>query len=857
MVAHKTNNSFLIAQYMSRPRIDEIFDQATRCKLVYVIAGAGYGKTQAVHQYIERQPDAIVRWVQLTENDNIGSSYWENLTHNISFDKPNLALKLREFGFPDTLARFKQFAQILKNAKERSHKTFLVLDDFHLINSKQALTFAERCAHLQIPGMCLIIISRKEPEINAVSLFAKGRACIITEDELRFTEGEIAEFLKLRDIPFLPRNISRFYNATKGWAMAIQLLSLVLKRIPDNLDFALDTMKQNIFKLFETEAFNDFPENAQKILIKSALLSDLPLTPLHIVSNDISFILNSPQLTSFIWFNSLTGDYRVHPLYLEFLQGKIYLLSAEETQDTYCQAAQWCSENNFFMDAIKYYAKSCQFKRMLDVLLSYPFKLPYDTCEYLFNIIDSLNSDNRNNTDTDILLLKNLFIPLLLSGMGKYDDAENWCFNNIRILEREDTPFATNLLYTAYSNLAYINIYTCTVTHRYDFQKYLEKAVEYYKESSMPPVNVVGAFAVADIRSFTCLVGKGAELSEFDKFLESTRQAASYIAERSHNMYYGYDDLAACEIAYQKNQLDLSKKNAHQAILKAREKKQYSIEAVAVYFLLRISLHEGNYSLAKEILKQLHGFLDNPDFWSRQLLYDLFSGVFYSQIGLPDMAPSWLVMNDKEANTEVGIPISELAVYVNICIALKKWDQALTVLSNSYPREPQERFAFGELLLSTMTAIVRIRTGDIFGAMEDFKRAYVLSYNGVFEMPFIEAGKNLHPLCVAARKTDCGIPDEWLRMIDRKASVYAKKIAVIRDSYKAEKKIEDAVSLSERELEVLNDLYHGLTREEIAESRYISISTVKKTIESMFLKLDANNVADAIRIAIKNKWLFE
>jgi len=857
MTAHKTKNSLLIAQYMQRPRIDEIFDQATRCRLVYVIAGAGYGKTQAVRQYIDQQPNTVVRWVQLTDGDNICSNFWEHITHNVSFDNPELAVKMRELGFPETLARFKQFTEILKTTELHSQKTFLVLDDFHLTNDKQALTFVERCVHRQVPGICVIIISRKEPEINAVSLFAKGKACIVTEDDLRFTEDEIAEFLKLRDIPFLPKNISRFYDATKGWAIAIQLLSLILKRIPDNLDFALDTMKQNVFKLFETETFNDFPENTQKILIKSALLSDLPLTPLHMVSDDIPHILNYPQLASFIWHDSLTGDYRIHPLYMEFLQSKIHLLSAEETQDTYRQAAQWCSENNFHIDAVRYFAKAHQYERILEELLSYPFKMPPDTCEYYFKIIEGLDQDNEVQNNQSVLLLKSFFIPLLLLGMGRYKEARERSFKVIREWEKSDAPFALNLLCTAYSNLAYIDMYTCTVTHKYNSPKYLKKSVEYYKMSTMPPVKIEGAFAVPDIRSFTCLVGEGAELEEFDRFLDATKQTAFYISETDHNMYYGYEDLVACEIAYQKNQLDLSKKNAHQAILKAREKKQYSIEAVAAYFLLRISLHEGNYSLAKEILKQLHGFLDNSDFWSRQLLYDLFSGVFYSQIGLPDMAPSWLIMNDKEANTEAGIPISELAVYVNICIAFKKYDQALAVLNNSYPREPQERFAFGELLLSMQTAVVRLRTGDVSGAMDEFKRTYALSYNGVFEMPFIEAGKNLHPLCVAARQTDCGIPDEWLRMIDRKASVYAKKTAVIRDSYKAEKKIEDTVSLSERELEVLNDLYHGLTREEIAESRYISISTVKKTIESMFLKLDANNVADAIRIAIKSKWIIE
>ena len=56
-------------------------------------------------------------------------------------------------------------------------------------------------------------------------------------------------------------------------------------------------------------------------------------------------------------------------------------------------------------------------------------------------------------------------------------------------------------------------------------------------------------------------------------------------------------------------------------------------------------------------------------------------------------------------------------------------------------------------------------------------------------------------------------------------------------------------------MEVLNDMYKGLSREEIAENRYLSINTVKKIIQSIFIKLDANNTASAIRIAVKRKIL--
>ena len=201
------NDSPLISNYVPRSRVFQMLEKAARGKLVYVIAGTGYGKTHAVRHYIETQEDAVVRWVQLTDADNITARFWDNIIHGVSFDNPDLAHKLRVFGFPDTLARFKQFVGILRTMEYRAVTNYFVLDDFHLIHSKQALTFAERCAYMQIPGNCVVIISRKEPEINALPLFAKQQVSVITEEELRFTSEETAEFLKQRDITFSAKTL--------------------------------------------------------------------------------------------------------------------------------------------------------------------------------------------------------------------------------------------------------------------------------------------------------------------------------------------------------------------------------------------------------------------------------------------------------------------------------------------------------------------------------------------------------------------------------------------------------------------------------------------------------------------------
>ena len=849
----KIDNSPLTSHYIPRARVDAILDRAARCKLVYVLAGAGFGKTQAVYHYIQAQQDAVVRWLQLTESDNIGSRYWEHLTYNISFDNPDLAVRLREFGFPETSARFKQFVDILKSTEHRSLKTFLVLDDFHLIHSKQALTFAERCAYLQIPGACVIIISRKEPGINAVPLLSRGEVSIITEDDLRYTDNELADLLKQSGVEFHADDVPAFLDATEGWALAVKLLSLVLKRTPQDIGYALDVMRQNVFKLLEIEAFNDFPESTRKEMVKLTLIPDLHLKPREI-ENDSFFTEDASRLASFMWYDSLTGEYRFHPLYMEFLQSKQDILTDEERLDAYRWAAQRCFENNLYMDAMEYLSKSHQYDRMLELLLSYPFKLPYDACEHLLGVLEEIDTDGAGAATRSVLLLKNLFCPLFYIGMGNFEKARELSLSTIKKWGSSDEAIAPYLLYTAYSNLSYIETYTCTLTHEYKFAEHLKRAVEYFNASFVLPVKVEGPFGVADLRAFACLVGEGAALSEFDLFVESARDAALYIDQTYHSMYAGYDELAAGELAFFMNQLDAARININNAVIKAREKKQYSIEMMAQYYLLRMAIHEGDGRLTNEMLRQLNAHLGNADFWNRQLLYDLFAGSFYTHIGLNDMVPSWLALEEKEEVSGIRIPVRELIVGVRYYFAHGMYKQALALLINSSPREPLERFHFGELIFSLLFAVARLNTGDAAGAAADFNKAYGLSLGGVFIMPFIELGKTFRPLAAAvSSQKSLGIPPEWLKSTGRKASIYAKKTAVIMRMIKRERQEDEIATLSEREMKVLKDLSHGLSRDEISAHQYLSRNTVDKVLQSVFIKLNARNSSDALRIAMEHK----
>ncbi len=62
-------------------------------------------------------------------------------------------------------------------------------------------------------------------------------------------------------------------------------------------------------------------------------------------------------------------------------------------------------------------------------------------------------------------------------------------------------------------------------------------------------------------------------------------------------------------------------------------------------------------------------------------------------------------------------------------------------------------------------------------------------------------------------------------------------------------------SLSTREVEILQHLSAGLSNKQIGDICFISPSTVKKHVENIYHKLHISSRAEAVKIAMTNKWL--
>jgi len=164
----------------------------------------------------------------------------------------------------------------------------------------------------------------------------------------------------------------------------------------------------------------------------------------------------------------------------------------------------------------------------------------------------------------------------------------------------------------------------------------------------------------------------------------------------------------------------------------------------------------------------------------------------------------------------------------------------------------RESYLYGRVEMLAMEACIHYKMKDNQQALASLEEAYKTASPNNILMPFIELGKDMRTLTAFALKKHDVIPKLWLETVNRKSGSYAKRLAHVITKYRQANSIAD-ISISAREAEILTDLSHGLSRSEIAANRNLSINTVKMVINNVYMKLGAENLADAIRIAAERK----
>ena len=830
------------SDYLDRPRINKLFEIAMNYPLVTIYAGSGYGKTRALFSFL-KDYDAHTSWLQLSERDNIPSRYWENYAHMVSLSFPEAAERILQIGFPETEEALMQFSAMIREASTLPYKQVTVFDDFHLLHNPTVINLFERIVSDIPPNVTMVLISRSTPKLNLIGMMMQERIFTIREDILCFSEDEIVEYFKQLALPATRSDIRDVYDDTLGWAFAINLIGRSLKKGMKYERHALEVMKSNIFKLIETELSRTVSKQLWRFLLRISLIDHLSADLIKSMAVSDALIAELERLNAYVIYDFHLDAYVIHHLFLDYLRQNQSALTEEEKFETYRVAGSWCEKNHYQTDALSYYEKACDYDTIIRIANSFGIQIPLDMVRYTLKILERTPEHATiNNPQFPAVYLK-MVIKLGLigeaSGIAKKYAAD--------FESRPESPEKNRALSGIYEAWGLLRLIMSTDTDVYDFDEYFEKQWVYYEKNPfITPHSAINQ----SVGAWALPVGTN-RAGAPEEYIESLSRSIQHISRSQSGNFHGLDDLARGELHFFRRELGDADQYLKQALGKAQKYDQYDIQNRCLLYLMRISFSRGDFTDVEKLHQSLKELLEEADYALRYTTYDIASGFYYLMLGQPEQVPEWL-----KGDFEIYSHPMYTENYINFIKAhyhyqTRQFSALFAFIDNEWNRQT---VLLGKIELKVLEALSLYQIKRRHEAIAALTEAFNLAEPNGFVSAFIQHSKDMRTLTAAALKDEeCPIPKLWLENINRKSSAYAKRQTHMISMYKTAHNIEDFITLTKRESEILRDLSHGLSRTEIAASQNISVNTAKMVINSIYDKLSANSLADAIRIAVDRR----
>jgi len=828
--------------HFERPRLNNLFTEAAKYPVAVICAGAGYGKTSAVHDFLEKY-DAATVLIQLTELDNERAHFWETLVHAIGQINQALAKVTDKFGFPDTKEKLVNYASIVQNHTDMKRR-IIVFDDFHYIYDPLIIRYMEECILFKMPpGTSVFLVTRSAPRVNLAAMIYRDQIFEINEDDLRFTESELAQYFHSRNNPIKPESLREIMQDTNGWAFAINLIVRSYQKAPGYGGYLQNAMKTNVFQLIETEIWDGISERLKTFLIRLSLIDHLSVDLIFLLAEgDEALIADFERQNAYVRIDNYVNAYLIHPLFLEFLRQKHGLLSEDQKRKTYAIAGDWCNKNGFRIDALSYYEKTGNYQAIVSLLGELTTQIPQDIVNYAAAILDRAPEDAYYNVAffADMHLRSYICQGLLQKSLElvKHYEAKFLKLPDDDIVKKRN-------LTRLYICWTYIRCLMSVTDDIFDYDIYTEKACKCVHEadSGKLDINYPGAWL-----SYAGSSRKGSP----DEYIAAiTRNQALISQSHFKGFMAGELELAKGELEFYRGDTSSALSNIILAVKQTRACKQFGLMHRALFYTLRIAAAQGNFAQAEQVMQETKAQTDEVEYINRFMDYDISLSWYYCFLGMPEKTTEWLQEDFSPYSHAAFIENIGNQIKARFCYATRNFVPLLAYIDEMKRRES---CLFGRIEMLAMEACIHYKMKDKEKAFSVFLEAYENALPNGILMPFIELGKDMRTLTAVAQKKPGGkIPKPWLEDVNRRSASYAKRRTHVIAEYRKAYGINDGIVLSPREAEILADLSHGLSRVEIANSRSLSVNTVKMVINMLYTKVGAENLADLIRIAVEQK----
>ena len=829
-------------------------------KLTLISAPAGFGKTTLVSEWLADNEDPVA-WLSLDEGDNDPARFLTYLVAALQTIWANIGdavLAVLQSSQPSSVEAI--LTALLNEITTIPENFLLVLDDYHVVDSKgvdQALTFL---VEHQPSRMHLVIATREDPPIPLARLRARGQLTELRAADLRFTPSEAAEFLnRMMGLKLSEEDINALEARTEGWIAGLQMAALSMQGLPDAASFIQSFTGSHRFVLdyLLEEVLQRQPAEVQTFLLRTSILDRLcgPLCDALLGS-----LADSGEATlkylerANLFIVPLDNErhwYRYHNLFADLLKQRLGVPS--DLGELHLRASRWYEENGLDLEAFQHATAANDVERA-ERLIEGRAKgdkqgLPLHSrgaAMAVLNWLDSLSPDVLDSRP--LLWVRSATLALVAGRTTGVEEKLTAAENALRDAELDEKTHdligqiacaRATLALTRYepdvmliqSRRALEYLSPENLTFRFTANWALTSASILKGDRATAARACQEGIAISqksgDIFSIILATTNLGRVQEGENQLYQAAEAYQRVLDLSGDHPHpniGEAHLGLARIYYQWNDLDAAEQHG----LKSLQLTQQFDRMIDRFILSEVFLAQ--VKLAQDAVREAEAMLAQTEQTARQKNFLL---------RMPDIAATQVSVLLRQGNLAAAAQLArqyELPLcQARVLMAQGNPDAALDVLIPY--RQQMETLGWTDTLLLAMVleSLAQYMCREQEKALSVLEEALALAEPGGLIRLFVDEGTPMADLLLAAAAR--GIrPVYTSRLL---AEFGSKRRNIQPDQPLVE-------PLSPRELEVLRLIAEGLSNQEIGARLFLALDTVKGHNRRIFEKLGVQRRTEAI-----------
>ena len=328
-------------------------------RVVQISAPAGSGKTVLMRSWVAEAGLARhAAWVPVDSQERDPQAFWISVADALRGTAAGSALVRPLTAAPD-LDSWAVAERLLTDLAPLEDRLWLVVDDAHLLDSRQVLPQLELLVLRAPPELRFVLATRRDLRLGLHRLRLEGELTEIRTADMRFSLAEARALFDAAGVEVPADALGRLHRRTEGWAAGLRLAALSLAGHPDPQRFAAEFSgtDRTVAEYLLAEVLDRQSEEVRQLLLRTSVLERVsgPLADVLTGRPGGERILQDlEQAGAFVV--SLDGRrswFRYHRLFADLLQLELRRTEPNERAALHGAAAGWLAGHGHPVEAIR------------------------------------------------------------------------------------------------------------------------------------------------------------------------------------------------------------------------------------------------------------------------------------------------------------------------------------------------------------------------------------------------------------------------------------------------------------------------------------------------------------------------